>query len=167
MKRNPLSPEMLVKSHLVLIMVSILVVGCEDSDLSRELHPENHKQAPLFVEADGQSYLVCSGFVDISTPDDKDGTYGLRFTDATGTSHDIRGVKRFHTSTMPKHIQEWRDEPFPSHLPNPKLESDNEGKPYQDGYTYTWPDGSKAVFKNGKWEHAKYWYDNDPCKKTP
>ncbi len=121
---------------------------------------------PKLIEADGATYIACRDLVWVTGKSgllSGETTYEVSFSDSEGTGHHLYGVKRLTMTDGPK--AEFRDYPFPSGLPDPKTGTDNTGKPYKEGLEYTWPDGSRAILKNGQWEHVKYWYD--PCKPGP
>ena len=51
-------------------------------------------KAPKFIDADGQSYLACEGFVRVSTQDGGMGgaSYSVKFTEKDGVARDLRGI---------------------------------------------------------------------------
>ena len=66
-------------------------------------------------------------------------------------SHTIRGITKLRISVPPAE----EVAPFPANVPNPKVTLDVDGKAYENGKTYTWPNGSKAKLVGGKWKPVK------------
>ena len=60
-------------------------------------------QTPKAIEADGQSYVACSGMLWVEDNSGLGGAanYEIKFTDANGTDHDIRGVKKLEITDLP------------------------------------------------------------------
>lgn len=109
--------------------------------------------APVSIEADGKDYLACN------TPDIGRGifhsTYYADFKESSGSTVSLRGINKLIITNLPQVV----DAPMPVFrsmpYPLPDLNgTDKDGKPYQEGYTYTWMDGSAATFKNHQWEHV-------------
>jgi hypothetical protein len=105
---------------------------------------------PVSIEADGKSYLACE------TPDIGRGffhtTYYADFKDNNGSTISLRGIDKLIITNLPKMV----DSPMPVFrtLPYPLPDVngiDKDGKPYQEGFTYTWMDGSAATFRNHQW----------------
>jgi hypothetical protein len=105
---------------------------------------------PVAIEADGKDYIACN------TPDMGRGifqsTYYADFKDSNGSTVSLRGIGKLIVTNLPKMV----DAPMPvfrstpSPLPDANA-TDKDGKPYQEGLTYRWPDGSGAVLKNHEW----------------
>lgn len=105
---------------------------------------------PVSIEADGKDYIGCS------TPDISRGifqtTYDADFKDRDGSTISTHGVGKLIVTNLPQMV----DAPMPTFrsMPYPLPDAsgtDKDGKPYQEGFTYTWMDGSAAMFKNHQW----------------
>jgi len=110
--------------------------------------------APQIINADGNSFLACSGLVwanEASGIFSGDTVFKISFTDAGNMSHTIWGIRKLSISEPP--AQEFA--PFPNNAPDPSLALDTEGKPFVGGRIYTWPDGSKAELVEGKWKPVR------------
>jgi hypothetical protein len=57
------------------------------------------KQAPKGIDADGTAYLACKGLVTISG--NMQQGYEIRFTDALGMDHDVRGIHKLEVADLP------------------------------------------------------------------
>jgi hypothetical protein len=57
------------------------------------------KHAPQGIDADGTIYVACSGFVTVSG--NMQEGYEVRFTDASGLNHDVRGIHRLEVTDLP------------------------------------------------------------------
>lgn len=66
----------------------IFVWGCSDT-----------KNAPKGIDADGTVYIACRGFVMISG--NMQQGYEVRFTDADGLDHDVRGIHKLEVQDFP------------------------------------------------------------------
>ena len=106
--------------------------------------------APVSIEADGKNYVSCN------TPEIGRGyfhsTYYADFKDNNGSMVSLRGIDKLIVTNLPKMV----DAPMPAFrsLPYPLPDvngSDKNGKPYQEGFTYSWADGSAAMFKDHQW----------------
>jgi hypothetical protein len=96
------------------------------------------------------SYIACN------TPDIGRGyfhnTYYADFQDSNGSTISLRGIDKLIVTNLPQMI----DAPMPvfRSMPDPLPDANGtakDGKPYQEGYTYTWPDGFAATFRNHQW----------------
>jgi hypothetical protein len=109
------------------------------------LHP-----APVSIEADGKDYVACD------TPDIGRGlfhsTYSADFKNSNGSTVSLRGINKLIVINLPQMVDApmpvFRSLPYP--LPDANA-TDKDGKPYQEGFTYTWRDGSAAELKNHEW----------------
>jgi hypothetical protein len=76
------------------ILSCAVLAGCDDI-----------QQSPKLIEADGQTYLACQGFVWVSREGGGlfggGGTFKVTFTDAAGLSHTLRGLKQVNVSDLP------------------------------------------------------------------
>ena len=109
--------------------------------------------APKVIEADGTSYMACSGFVHVSSDSPWFGgetTYSLSFTDAAKTDMILKGVHKIVISSVPEMVSGT----LPAYLPNPQTDKDKDGKPFSEGVTYTFSDGERAIIRNGQWVAA-------------
>jgi hypothetical protein len=109
--------------------------------------------APVGIEADGKNYLACN------TPDVGRGlfqnTYHADFKDNNGSTVSLRGIGKLIVTNLPQMVDApmpaFRSMPYP--LPDPNG-TDKDGKPFQEGSIYTWPDGSAARFNYHQWVAA-------------
>jgi hypothetical protein len=84
----------------LLFAASGAMVSCGDSV----------KESPQWIEADGQTYVACRDSVYLSNEGGGGGLFGgggettfrVKFTDAAGLSHVIKGIKKLHVSELPK-----------------------------------------------------------------
>jgi hypothetical protein len=106
--------------------------------------------APVQIEADGKTYTACN------TPDvgrsKYQQTYYVDFKDNNGSMVSLRGVERLVETNLPSKV----DAPMPRflypHSPIPDADAkDKDGKPYKNGYVYTWPDSTALLLKDGVW----------------
>ena len=129
---------------MAVIVCSLFAVGCDKAQSS-----------PKFIVADGQTYFACKDMVWVdSEGGNGETTFKITFTDAAGLGHMLRGIKKLEVSDIPKLV----DAPMPS---NPSMVS-SDGKPVIDGQIYTWSDGTRARFHNGKWEAVQI--PNNACQ---
>ena len=115
---------------------------------------DNARMSPQIIEADGQTYLACSGVVWASGTGgifSENTAFKVTFTDAGDLKHTIWGVRKLSIDEPPAEAFA----PFPTVLPDPKQAVDVDGKPYVNGNTYTWTDGAKAELANGFWKPVK------------
>jgi hypothetical protein len=137
----------------IVVVVGLLSLG------SQFVGCDNVKAPPKFIEADGQTYTAYKDFIWISS--EGGGVLGaseifkVTFTDPSGLSHTLRGLKKVTVSDAPATVAA----PMPS---NPGFTT-SDGKPVVEGYTYTWSDGTKARFHNGRWQPVQV--TNDLCKR--
>jgi hypothetical protein len=73
---------------LALLVTLATICGCSDT-----------KNAPKGIDADGTIYIACKGFVNISG--NMQQGYEIRFTDASGLDHDLRGIHKLEISDLP------------------------------------------------------------------
>lgn len=106
--------------------------------------------APVAVEADGKDYVACN------SPEIGRGifhpTYDADFKDNNGSTISLHGIGRLIVTNLPQMV----DAPMPvfRSMPYPLPDAngiDKDGKPYQEGFTYTWMDGSAAVYRTHQW----------------
>lgn len=118
-----------------------LLVGCDE-----------YSAAPQQIKADQRTYFACSGFIRVQSEQTNRGRrYEVEFTDAAGAERRLSGVKQLDLIGIPSHVTV----PMPSPLPNPIKDKDDDGLPFQNGWTYTWPDGAAAKLINGRWTAIK------------
>jgi hypothetical protein len=79
-----------MKLIATIVALVILATTCACSDT---------KHAPQGIDADGTIYVACSGFVTISG--NMQEGYEIRFTDASGLDHDVRGIHRLEVADLP------------------------------------------------------------------
>jgi hypothetical protein len=136
-----------IRGWLIFIFVVFLAFPIWD-DIKGWVSPTH--PAPVSIEADGKSYVACS------TPDFGRGwfhsTYYIDFKDNNGSMISLRGIDKLIVTNLPKMV----DAPMPvfRSLPFPRPDAngtDKDGKPYQEGFIYTFPDGSAAMLKNHEW----------------
>jgi len=76
-----------------LVLAGILLVGCGDSV----------KEPPQMIEADSQTFVACgSDSVYISNEGGGETTFRVKFTDAAGMSHVVKGIRKLHMTQLPK-----------------------------------------------------------------
>jgi hypothetical protein len=112
------------------------------------------RMSPQVIDADGEVYVACSGLVwakDTSGFFSNNPVFKVSFTDSGNKSHTIWGITKLKVSEP----QQEQIAAFPANLPDPKLATDVDGKSYVNGNIYTWPDGSKAQFSDGKWRPVR------------
>jgi hypothetical protein len=77
----------------ILALAGLVFVGCGDSA----------KEPPQLIEADGQTFVACgTDPVYISNEGSIETTFRVKFTDAGGFSHVIKGIRKLHVTQMPK-----------------------------------------------------------------
>lgn len=109
---------------------------------------------PKIIDADGDSYLACSGIVWIDKTSgmfSSDTVFKVSFTDSGNMKHTLWGIKKISI----RDPQAYELVPLPAYLPDPKVVSDVDGKPFVSGNIYSWPDGSKAELAGDKWKPVK------------
>jgi hypothetical protein len=79
-----------MRQFTLFAVLGVLATLCACSDM---------KNAPKVIEADGTPYLACSGFVTISGNAQQG--YEIRFTDAAGKDHDVRGIHQLDVADPP------------------------------------------------------------------
>jgi len=67
--------------------------------LATTLACNDTKNAPKGIDADGSVYIACKGFVTVSG--NMQQGYEVRFTDAQGLDHDVRGIHKLEISDLP------------------------------------------------------------------
>jgi hypothetical protein len=139
-------------SVIVLIIVISFLASCDSM-----------KESPQVIEADGQTYVACHDYVWINNEGGGllgggDTTFRIKYTDSGGLSHVVKGIKKLSVSELPKTVPA----PFPYPTPDPQLGTDKDGNHYKEGSTYTWPNGSQAVLRNGEWKRVMV--PNTACK---
>jgi hypothetical protein len=131
--------------------VLLSVIGLAIYGGYRLVESSNEMKAPKAISADGVAYLACRGQVSVTIEGGGllggADIYQISFIDAAGLFHNLRGIHKVEISDIPKLI----DAPMPL---NPGL-VDSAGNPLIEGREYTWPDGSKALYKNGHLEAVK------------
>lgn len=60
---------------------------------------DNTKSAPKGIDADGTVYIACKGLVSVSG--NMQEGYEVRFTDASGLDHDVRGIHKLEIQDLP------------------------------------------------------------------
>ena len=75
-------------------------------------------------------------------------TYEIKFTDANGVDHDIRGIKHLEMSDIPSTVPST----LPDYLPDPKTGKDKYGNAFAEGIVYTLGDSTKAIIRDGRWQ---------------
>jgi len=135
-----------MKQTFALLLASCAILsGC---GVARFLNEED-KPAPKVIVADQTTYVACRGEVTIYTNNSPGGTtYDVKFTQADKTEMDLRGIKQLQISDVPATVPS----SLPLYLPDPKVDTDKDGKPYVEGSIYTWPDGSQGMLRNGTWK---------------
>lgn len=123
------------------VLLIALLGGCDD-----------YSSAPQRIKADSRTFFACSGFVRIHE-DKADGgsRYEIEFIDASGSEKTVSGIKKLEVVAIPATISV----PMPSPLPDPINGKDDDGLPFKDGWTYTWPDGASAKLTGGRWVPIK------------
>ena len=112
-------------------------------------------ETPKLIAADGTTYYACRNLVWVSSSSGLLGgetVYEIKFTDADGGGHDIRGIKHLEMSDIPGMVPYVL--PYP--LPDPKADKDRDGKPYAEGRVYTFADGAQATIHNGEWKPLRH-----------
>jgi len=114
-----------------------LLGGCDD-----------YSYAPQQIKADSRTFFACTGFVRVHQEKASKGSrYEIEFTDASGAEKIISGIKKLELVAIPSTISV----PMPSPLPDPIYGTDDDGLPFKEGWTYTWPDGASAKLAGGRW----------------
>ena len=122
---------------------------------------DQYSAAPQRIKADSRTFFACSGFVRIHEEQvNSRSRYEIEFIDATGAEKRISGIKKLELVAIPSAVSV----PMPSPLPDPARDKDDDGLPFKDGWTYTWPDGASAKLVSGRWVPVK---DRNPvCDPT-
>ena len=83
-------------SYALCIAVGLSAITCGDS----------MKQPPQMIEADGNTFFACGSDTIYITNEGAwfggETTFRLKFTDANGLSHVIKGVRKLHVSELAK-----------------------------------------------------------------
>ena len=107
--------------------------------------------APKLIEADGTSYVACSGVVRVSSDSGLFGsetTYSISFTNDAKIDTVVKGVRNVTITSIPTMIKS----SLQAHLPDPKTESDKTSQPFVEGSTFLSGPGDKIMtFRNGVW----------------
>ena len=122
---------------LTALCLSPLLSACDDYAMS-----------PQRIKADRRTFYACAGFVRIhkETKSGRD-VYSILFTDSRGVEKSLKAIKSLDIMPIPSRISV----PMPASLPDPLKDKDDDGLPFKNGWTYTWPDGSAAKLVNGRW----------------
>src|ERR1700742_815320 len=88
-----------VKLPWRLLLFSIIAGCLVLASCNCDVLPEN---APKLIEADGQTYVACEGFIWVSTQssDLSGASYSVKFTQKDNISRDLRGVKKLDISDL-------------------------------------------------------------------
>lgn len=117
--------------------LSALLSACDDYSMS-----------PQKIKADRRTYFACAGFVRVHK-EQKSGRerYSVLFTDSRGIEKSLESVKSLEITPIPSRVAV----PMPSSLPDPIKDKDDDGLPFKNGWTYSWPDGTAAKLVDGRW----------------
>jgi len=138
-------PEQILALALATLL-ALALGGCE------EIPNHNLGRDPISIAADGQDYITCGAYSLTNDSFLGEPSYTIIFTNAAdGKSVTLRGVRKVTIMEMPTMV----DAPMPTYLPNVQTDRASDGSRYVEGLTYTWPDGSKAMVKNGTWAAVK------------
>jgi len=107
-----------------------------------------YSMSPQKIKADRRTYFACVGFVRIHK-EQKSGRelYSVLFTDSRGIKRSLESVKLLEITPIASRVTT----PMPSPLPDPIKDKDDDGLPFKNGWTYSWPDGTAAKLVNGRW----------------
>jgi hypothetical protein len=91
---GPLKRQKWPMRQLGILAVAVLALGsCGDST----------KEPPQMIEADGQTFVACGTEpVYISNEGSNETTFRVKFTDAAGMSHVVKGIRKLHVTQLPK-----------------------------------------------------------------
>ena len=107
--------------------------------------------APKLIEADGASYVACSGIVHVSSDGGLFGgetTYRISFTNDDNTDTVLKGVRRVTLTSIPTMVKS----SLQTYLSGPKTGADKNGTPFVEGSAYLSRPGDKMMtFQNGVW----------------
>lgn len=108
--------------------------------------------APKVIEADGASYVACSGIVHVSSDGGLFGsetTYSISFTNDDNTDTVVRGVRSVTITSIPTLVKS----SLQTNLPDPKTDTDKNRTPFVEGSTYLsgGPGDKMMTFRNGVW----------------
>jgi hypothetical protein len=107
--------------------------------------------APRLIEADGASYVACSGIVRVSSDGGlfgNDPTYSVSFKNDDNMDTVVRGVRNVTVTRIPTMAKSGSQ----TNLPEPKTDTDGDGTPFVEGSTYlSGPGGKMMTFRNGVW----------------
>ena len=82
------------RARWAVMLSCALLAGCDDI-----------QQSPKLIDADGQTYVACSGLVWVNLEGGGlfggGGTFKVTFTDGAGLSHTLRGLKKIEVSDLP------------------------------------------------------------------
>ena len=137
------------------ILAAFTITGCDQID---EMF-DSGLSAPKQVTVDANVNVACSGTVTVSEQQQGQ-SFKVSFADVDGLWHVIWGVKRVEVADIPP----LAPAPMPFNPRAPSL-GDDAGHPYVAGEIYTWPDGTKAILKNGAW--APVMEPNPVCRRAP
>ena len=114
------------------------------------------KNAPKGIDADGTLYFACKGFVSVSG--NLQEGYEVRFTDAAGLDHDVRGIHRVEIADLP-------DKKICKNAENSNSDATDGGKPETKTDV---SEACKQARANGtamRWdEKEKKYYINPVCE---
>jgi hypothetical protein len=125
--------------HLAPILAGV-IAGCD-----------NVRSSPQIIEADGETYFACKGFVWTSNEGGLLGgtsLFKVSYTDAAGADHVVHGIRKLSISDLPSVVPA----PMPYSLPDPKTDKDVNDSPYRERVQYTWADGTQARIIDGRWQ---------------
>jgi hypothetical protein len=123
------------------VVLIALLGGCDD-----------YSSAPQRIKADNRIFFACSGYVRVSEGEVKGRSrYEIEFVDASGATKIISNIKKIELAAIPSTVSV----PMPSPLPDPINGKDDDGLPFKEGWTYTWPDGASAKLAGGRWVPIK------------
>ena len=113
---------------------------------------DQYSAAPQRIKADSRTFFACSGFVRIHEGQiNGRSRYDIEFIDATGAEKRVSDIKKLELVAIPSTVSV----PMPSPLPDPVRDKDDDGLPFKDGWTYTWPDGASAKLVSERWVPVK------------
>jgi hypothetical protein len=91
--------------QLPILAIAVLAfVNCGDST----------KNPPQMIEADGERFVACgTDPVYVSNEGSNETTFRVKFTDANGMSHVIKGIRKLHVTQLPKSTSACQAAPAP------------------------------------------------------